>query len=76
VADRSLADCSAGQSFHLTRVTDQSPDFLRFLSQEGLQIGAKGVLVSNEPAQEDVTIRLAGQNKTLSREAAGKLMVC
>jgi DtxR family Mn-dependent transcriptional regulator len=75
VADKSLADCTAGQRFHLARVTDQSPEFLRSLSQAGLEIGAQGVLVSNEPASSDVTIRLAGESKTLSREVADKLMV-
>jgi DtxR family Mn-dependent transcriptional regulator len=75
VADRSLADCDVGQPFHLARVTDQSPAFLRSLSQAGLEIGAQGVLVSNEPASADVTIQLAGESKTLSREVAGKLMV-
>lgn len=74
-ADQSLADCEAGQSFCLARVTDQSPEFLRYLSQAGLEIGARGSLVANEPAQESVTIHLSGQNRTLSREAAGKLMV-
>lgn len=74
-ADQSLADCAAGQSFCLARVTDQSPEFLRYLSQAGLEIGARGSLVANEPAQENVTIRLSGQNRTLPREAAGKLMV-
>lgn len=75
VTDKSLADCSAGQLFHLARVTDQSPEFLRSLSQAGLEIGAQGVLLTNEPSSLDVTIRLAGESRTLSREAAGKLMV-
>ncbi len=74
-ADKSLADCAAGQSFCLARVTDQSPEFLRYLSQAGLEIGSRGSLVVNEPAQESVTIHLSGQNCTLPREAAGKLMV-
>src|SRR5262245_22136522 len=46
-ADKSLVDCVAGQPFHLARVTDQSSEFLRSLSQAGLEIGAQGVLVEN-----------------------------
>lgn len=75
VADRPLAECAAGERFRLARVTDQSPEFLRYLSQAGLEIGAQGSLVANEPSCKSVTIRLAGQDATLSREAAGKLMV-
>jgi DtxR family Mn-dependent transcriptional regulator len=75
VADKSLADCSAGQPFRLARVTDQSPEFLRSLSQAGLEIGTKGVLLTNEPSASNVTIRLDGQSRTLPRDVAGKLMV-
>lgn len=74
-SDRRLADCQAGEPFHVSRVTDQSPDFLRFLSQEGLEIGTAGALVENEPAEDRVTVSVAGSNRTLSREMAGKLMV-
>ena len=75
VADKSLAECAEGQRFHVARVTDQSPEFLRSLSQAGLEIGAQGLLVHNQLSSSDVTIQLAGESKTLSREVAGKLMV-
>jgi DtxR family transcriptional regulator, Mn-dependent transcriptional regulator len=74
-AGKSLADCAAGERFHLARVTDQSPDFLRFLSQAGLEIGAQGSLVAIEPAEKQLTVRIDGIDRTLSRETAGKLMV-
>lgn len=73
--DRRLVDCTAGEQFHVARVTDQSPDFLRFLSQAGLEIGTSGALVANEPSADKVTISVGGANRTLSREMAGKLMV-
>jgi DtxR family Mn-dependent transcriptional regulator len=75
VADRPLAHCERGDHFRVARVIDQSPEFLRYLSQAGVAIGAQGSLVNNEPARADVTIRLGGEVKVLSREAAGKLMV-
>jgi DtxR family Mn-dependent transcriptional regulator len=74
-ADRSLADCSVGDRFRVARVIDQSSEFLRYLSQAGLEIGAQGSLVANDAARERVTIRLGNDEKTLSREAAAKLMV-
>ena len=74
-ADKRLADCTAGERFRLARVTDQSPDFLRYLSQSGLEIGAHGSLVAIESADDRLTVRIDGRNRTLSRETAAKLMV-
>jgi DtxR family Mn-dependent transcriptional regulator len=74
-ADRSLADCAAGERFCVARVVDQSPEFLRHLTENGLEIGVEGSLVTNQPSDDSVTIRLAGESRTLSREAASKLMV-
>jgi DtxR family Mn-dependent transcriptional regulator len=74
-ADRSLAQCAPGERFRVARVIDQSPEFLRYLSQSGIEIGAQGQLVANEESDECLTIRLAGENRTLTYEAAGKLMV-
>lgn len=74
-ADKPLADCTAGERFHVARVTDQSPEFLRFLANAGLGIGASGSLVANDPDDECVTVSVAGGRQTLSLDTAGKLMV-
>ncbi len=74
-ADRRLADCRVGDRFQVARVTDQSPEFLRYLSQAGVEIGASGALMANEPAADQVTIAIGGANRTLSHEVAEKLMV-
>src|SRR5215212_5651359 len=60
IADRPLADCTTGDRFRLSRVIDQSPEFLRYLSQAGLAIGAQGSLVTNEPSHANVIICLGG----------------
>jgi DtxR family Mn-dependent transcriptional regulator len=73
--DRRLVDCTPGERFHVARVTDESPDFLRFLSQAGLEIGTSGALVAIEPSADKVTVSIGGANHSLSREMAGKLMV-
>jgi DtxR family Mn-dependent transcriptional regulator len=73
--DRSLANCAIGKRYRLARVTDQSPDFLRQLSQVGLEIGAEIAVIANEPSRQSVTIQVSGKDKTLSRDAARKLMV-
>ena len=73
---KSLADCQVGERFRLARVTDQSPDFLRFLSQTGLEIGAEGALLAAEPeGRANVTIELPAGQTTIARKAATKLIV-
>jgi DtxR family Mn-dependent transcriptional regulator len=72
---RTLADCQSGQSFRLTRVLDQSPEFLRYLSETGLELGAEGELVSNRPEAGVIAVRVGRSEATLGREAAAKLLV-
>lgn len=74
-ADRPLSECRPGERFRLARVTDQSPEFLRQLSQAGLEIGAQGSLVANDHTRDSMTIEIENENKSLSRAAAAKLMV-
>jgi DtxR family Mn-dependent transcriptional regulator len=73
--NRTLADCIAGEEFRLTRVIDQSPAFLRFLSSSGLPLGTSGSVVANEREAGTVTIRVGQQSTTLGREAAEKVLV-
>ena len=79
-ADRPLADCAAGERFRVARVTDQSPEFLRFLSQAGLEIGTQGSLVANEPSRDSVTIRLGGAKQNAlarsGRQTDGAVVRC
>jgi DtxR family Mn-dependent transcriptional regulator len=75
LSDRPLDACVVGDRFRVARVIDQSPEFLRYLSQAGIAIGAQGSLVAVEPTRQEVKIRLSGDEKVLSREVARKLMV-
>ncbi|MEX0939447.1 MAG: metal-dependent transcriptional regulator [Pirellulales bacterium] len=72
---RTLADCQSGQRFRLTRVLDQSPDFLRYLSETGLELGTEGELLSNRPEAGVIAVRVGHTEATLGREAAAKLLV-
>jgi DtxR family transcriptional regulator, Mn-dependent transcriptional regulator len=71
----SLSACPVGYRFHLTRVVDQSPEFLRFLSRSGLLLGAEGKILENVPEAGTVTVEVAGKTTNLGREAAAKLLV-
>jgi DtxR family Mn-dependent transcriptional regulator len=74
-ASRSLAECKVGERFRLARVIDQSPEFLRFLSNSGLPLGASGEILANSPQAGIVTVRVDGQETTLGRVAAEKVLV-
>jgi DtxR family Mn-dependent transcriptional regulator len=74
-ASRTLAECQAGEHFRLARVLDQSPEFLRFLSSSGLPLGASGQVTVNSAEAGIVTVRVEGQETTLGRVNAEKILV-
>ncbi|TWT88273.1 Iron-dependent repressor IdeR [Pseudobythopirellula maris] len=74
VADRPLASLAAGDAFCFRRVTDETPDFLRRLSEAGIELGRYAAVVSSD-AEGEVTIRLGESTTKLSAEDAEKLRV-
>jgi DtxR family Mn-dependent transcriptional regulator len=70
-----LSELEAGRAFRLVRVLDQSPEFLRYLSENGLPLGAAGKLVQHRPEAGIITVRVENGETTLGREAAEKLLV-
>ena len=72
---RTLAECGVGDEFRFSRVIDQSPEFLRFLSSSGLPLGAAGHIVANRAEAGIVTVKVNGHETTLGRAAAEKILV-
>lgn len=72
---QSLANWPVGRTFRLVRVLDQSPEFLRYLSDQGLQLGTDGTVDENCDSAGIVTITIRGNRTTLSNEVAEKLSV-
>jgi DtxR family Mn-dependent transcriptional regulator len=73
--DVALADCPVGAAFRLSRVLDQSPDFLRYLSESHLPLGAQGEVLVNRSEAGIVTVRVGRHETTLGRPAAQKILV-
>ncbi len=73
--NRSLAETSAGESFRLVRVLDQSPEFLRYLSESGLSLGVEGDVAANRSEAGVVTVSVDGTETTLAFNAAEKILV-
>lgn len=72
---RALADCPQGSTFDLAQVTDQAPDFLRYLSNSGFVLGCRGTVTANQPEAGIITVRLADRESSLGTEAAQKMLV-
>jgi len=70
-----LTDWEIEKPFRLVRVVDQSPDFLRYLSEESLRPGSEGKLISIRAAAGIVMVDVEGTTTALGLEAADKLMV-
>jgi DtxR family transcriptional regulator, Mn-dependent transcriptional regulator len=69
-----LSSLGAGEKFRIARVTDQSPDFLRYLAENGLRIGAEGSVAEIRPQAGVIVLRIGPRDTTLSREIAEKLI--
>jgi DtxR family Mn-dependent transcriptional regulator len=70
-----LAECAATTPFVLLRVPDRSPDFLRYLRDGGLIVGAKGTVLENQPSAGIITLDVGGRAISLSREMAASILV-
>jgi DtxR family Mn-dependent transcriptional regulator len=74
-ASRTLAQCQPGVRFRLARVVDQSPEFLRFLTDAGLPLGTHGEVLANQAGADVMTVSVNGQTTELGREAAENILV-
>jgi DtxR family Mn-dependent transcriptional regulator len=72
---RRLVECERGEKFRLVRVLDQAPDFLRFLTDSKLTIGAEGEVTANRAESGALTLAVDGRTITLGRDAAQKILV-
>ena len=62
-------------SFRLARVLDQSPEFLRYLTDCGLALGTVGEVERNPDGAGLMRIRVDDRKLALAIDAAGKLVV-
>ena len=70
-----LTSLSPGEGFRLVRVLDQSTDFLKYLTDQGLEIDAVGTVVESLVSAGILRIRRESRETVLAIEAASKLMV-
>jgi DtxR family transcriptional regulator, Mn-dependent transcriptional regulator len=70
-----LADLQEGDAFRIERVLDQAPDFLRYLAETGLKLGAAGKVQSNRLEAGVITLQVGPATSTLSVNVAQRVLV-
>lgn len=70
-----LTDCRAGTHVRIVRVTNQEAEFLRYLSETGLEIGTEAEIVDNNAQSGIVTTVVSGGAVPLSHATADALLV-
>jgi DtxR family Mn-dependent transcriptional regulator len=72
-----LSDLAVGQCGTVSRIADQSPEVLRYLSDLGLTPGTGVVLTAHSPLNDTVSLRIGGEaaSRTISTQVARKVLV-
>lgn len=70
-----LAQCSPGTRVRLVHVVNQRADFLRYLSESGMQLGTVGVVEENNRAAGVITMAVSGHSVSMSQAVAESLLV-
>lgn len=70
-----LADLSPPAGFRVMRVSDQTPDFLRFLGNVGLRIGASGTLREVRTQADVWEVEVEGKVIPLAQQLAKQIIV-
>ena len=70
-----LAECPVGSRFRLARELDQSPEFLRYLSESHLDLGSEARVLTNRTEVGVLTLRVGERETTLGSEAARGILV-
>jgi DtxR family transcriptional regulator, Mn-dependent transcriptional regulator len=72
---RHLSALRPGTRFRVVRVIDQSPEFLRYLTETGLQLNAVGHVTANRGESGTISVEVNGHATTLAHTVADRLMV-
>jgi DtxR family Mn-dependent transcriptional regulator len=70
-----LGDCQAGAKVKIVRVVNQQPDFLRYLSENGLELGTVAIVEKNSAEAGIVTAKIGRRQVSLGHPAAEQLLV-
>jgi DtxR family Mn-dependent transcriptional regulator len=70
-----LSACAAASKVRIVRVLNQQPEFLRYLTETGLELGATATIAENSAEGGLVTARVGKKLVSLGHRAAEQLLV-
>ncbi len=70
-----LDTCQTESAIRIVRVMNQDPEFLRYLSETGLELGAEGFVDDNNTDSGIVNVRFGQKITAMAHQAAGQLLV-
>jgi DtxR family Mn-dependent transcriptional regulator len=70
-----LADLPTGRSATVSRISDQSPDVLRYLSDLGLTPGTPLHVIGRSPLKDTVTVEVGDKERTVGATIAQSVLV-
>lgn len=70
-----LSSCTPGTAIRVARVTNQGADFLRYLSNSGVEIGSVGFVRENNREAGIVTAEIDGRIVVMGHPAAEQVLV-
>lgn len=73
--NKRLSDLAVNDRFRIDRVLEQSSEFLRYLTETGLSLGAEGKVVAASAEADVITVQVGTKQTTLSRNSAERLLV-
>jgi len=71
----SLSSCDAGWQIQVSRVMNQHPDFLRYLSDEGLEVGTVAGVTSNSREAGIIELSIGERRVSIGKQVASDLLV-
>jgi DtxR family Mn-dependent transcriptional regulator len=71
----SLVELADGRQARVARVGDRDAERLRYLSNLGMEIGARVELISREPYDGPITVKIAGKRRVIGPELARHVLV-
>jgi DtxR family Mn-dependent transcriptional regulator len=72
-----LSDLAVNHQGTVSRITDQTPEVLRYLSDLGLTPGAEITVIERSPLNDTISVRVAGMEptRTISTQTARKVLL-
>ena len=70
-----LVGCPSGSHVRFARVMNQDPDFLRFLTDAGLEVGSVALIRDNNSEAGVVELQVGDRNTAMGHQAAEQVLV-